>query len=145
MKRMLNTECDLSVHVFFISWHPLTTQQPVGNNPNECFFVFFSIYSGASIHPNQLCILHSHTYFSEIYKFPLFSFFFIFFDFDFDHDAFTHHASQRVSIERVTSRKSDKSKSVSKERQEYGRFELKIVFVMTKLTLILTQNDPYDG
>jgi len=43
--------------------------------------------------------------------------------------------------ERATSRKSKKSKSVSKERQEYCRFELKIVFLMTNLTL----NDPYDA
>src|SRR6218665_3544152 len=54
-------------------------------------------------------------------------------------------ASKKRHNERATSRKSDKSKSVSKERQEYCRFELKIVFLMTKLTLILTQNDPYDG
>ena len=47
--------------------------------------------------------------------------------------------------ERATSRKSDKSKTVSKERQEYCQFELKIVFLMTKLTLILTLNDPYDA
>ena len=40
--------------------------------------------------------------------------------------------------ERATSHKSDKSKTVSKERQEYCHFELKIVFLMTKLTLILT-------
>jgi len=50
-----------------------------------------------------------------------------------------------VSIERATSCKSDKSKSVSKERQEYCQFELKIMFLMTKLTLILTLNDPYEA
>ena len=43
--------------------------------------------------------------------------------------------------ERATSRKSDKSKTVSKERQEYCQFELK----MTKLTLILILKDPYDA
>ena len=48
-------------------------------------------------------------------------------------------------MERATERKSDKSKTVSKERQEYCRFELKFVFLTTKLTLILTVNDPYDG
>ena len=44
--------------------------------------------------------------------------------------------------ERATSRKTDKSKTVSTERQEYCQFELKIEFLMTKLTLILTLNDP---
>src|SRR6218665_1052978 len=53
-------------------------------------------------------------------------------------------STTRVSIERATSRNSDKSKTVSKERQEYCRFELKIVFLMTKLTLIITLIDPYD-
>ena len=42
-----------------------------------------------------------------------------------------------------TYRKSDKSKTVSKEEQECFRFELKLVFLMTKLTLIL--NDPNDA
>src|SRR6218665_1309427 len=46
--------------------------------------------------------------------------------------------SKEQHNERATSRKSDKSKTVSKERQEYCQFELKIVFIMTKLTLILT-------
>src|SRR6218665_439011 len=50
-----------------------------------------------------------------------------------------------VSKERQNERatyelKSDNSKAVSKERQEYYRFELKFMFLMTKLTLILTLN-----
>src|SRR6218665_2318628 len=60
------------------------------------------------------------------------------------HKFYRHN---QVSIERATSRKSDKSKTVSKEQQEYCQFELKIVFLMTKLTLglILTLIDPYDA
>ena len=50
-----------------------------------------------------------------------------------------------VSKERQNERatyelKSDNSKAVWKERQEYCRFELKFMFLMTKLTLILTLN-----
>jgi len=52
--------------------------------------------------------------------------------------------SKERQNERATYRKSDKSKRVSKERQEYCRFELKFVFLMTKLTLALTLNDPHD-
>ena len=47
--------------------------------------------------------------------------------------------------ERVTYRKSDKSKTISKERQEYYPFELKFVGLMTKLTLALTLKDRHDA
>ena len=46
-----------------------------------------------------------------------------------------------VGIERGTSCKNDKPKTVLKERQDYCQFEMKIVFLMTKVTL----NDPYDA
>src|SRR6218665_2534593 len=54
-------------------------------------------------------------------------------------------SSEWVSIKRATERKSDNSKAVSKEQQEYCLFELKFVFLMTKLTMILTVNDPHDA
>ena len=66
-------------------------------------------------------------------------------------DSYAYHPVERVIVskerhnERATSRKSDKSKTVSKERQEHCQFELKLVFLMTKLTLILILNDPYDA
>ena len=41
-------------------------------------------------------------------------------------------ASKERHNERATSRKSDKSKTVSKEPQEYCKFELNIVFLVTK-------------
>jgi len=44
--------------------------------------------------------------------------------------------SKERQNERATYRKSDKSKTVSKERHEYCRFELKFVFLITKLTVI---------
>jgi len=43
-----------------------------------------------------------------------------------------------------TYQKSDRSKTISKEQQEYCRLELKFVFPITKLTLTLTLNDPHD-
>jgi len=42
--------------------------------------------------------------------------------------------SKEWQNERATYRKSGKPKTISKERQEYCRFELKFVFLMTKLT-----------
>jgi len=43
----------------------------------------------------------------------------------------------------MTERNSDKSKTVSKQCQEYCRLS-RNVFMLTKLTLILTLNDPHD-
>jgi len=49
--------------------------------------------------------------------------------------------SKERQNERATQRKSYNLKAVSKEQQEYCRFELKFLFLMTKLTL----DDPQDA